>query len=366
MNRKDCFQNPGGDTIQMIKTKEYLEKNFPHLKISYGFNEKDIIEFNPEIIHIFNIQTFEETYNYIQMAKKNSNKIALSPIYWQKGDVFYVTKLYKLNIGINSITSHLAFLGRKIWSIYESLNVKMKNKIKYILQNSDILLPNSMEELEIIEYCFKVRKNYKIVYNSVDSKFLIFQKRDNQKDYINILTVGRIEPCKNQISTLKAINNLSRSYKALKFKYTIVGRISDDLYAQELYRLTNESKSENLTVILKNEIPHEKLVEEYLSSDIHILASFRESPGLTSLEALACGCKIIISQYPFSPVKTYFEPYIDKYAFTVNPYSVQSITEALNKAINYHNDNYINYDWKFTWDTSAHQTFEAYKLITSN
>ena len=27
-NRKDCFEKPGGDTVQMMKTKEYLEKQF--------------------------------------------------------------------------------------------------------------------------------------------------------------------------------------------------------------------------------------------------------------------------------------------------------------------------------------------------
>ena len=28
-NRKDCFDKPGGDTVQMMKTKEYLEKHYP-------------------------------------------------------------------------------------------------------------------------------------------------------------------------------------------------------------------------------------------------------------------------------------------------------------------------------------------------
>ena len=36
-NRKNCFEIRGGDTVQMEKTKEYLEKMYDDIVISYAF-----------------------------------------------------------------------------------------------------------------------------------------------------------------------------------------------------------------------------------------------------------------------------------------------------------------------------------------
>lgn len=38
--RNDALTHRGGDTVQMLKTKEFLEKNFP-VKIEIALNETD-------------------------------------------------------------------------------------------------------------------------------------------------------------------------------------------------------------------------------------------------------------------------------------------------------------------------------------
>ena len=83
VNRKDCFINRGGDTVQMEKTKAFLEKLYD-VEINYCLSIDEILENNDaQIVHIFNIQNSNETLEYVNAAKEKNKKIILSSIYYQ-------------------------------------------------------------------------------------------------------------------------------------------------------------------------------------------------------------------------------------------------------------------------------------------
>jgi len=369
MNRKDCFAKPGGDTVQMIKTKEYLEKLY-NLSINFGFSEEDIVRYDPDIVHIFNIQTYNESEYYVRNAKKYKKRIVLSPIYWDLYDSIYVTAMFsRLKITSSSILLIFRNVGKNLIKFYNDIFQKNKRlKIKYILDNSDILLPNSQEECQIISDEFGFKGSYKVVYNGVDNFFCKKQrKRELNKKVINILTVGRIEVTKNQLNILKAIVGVKNNYNDKIINYTMIGRgVPEYISKIYSYYYNNKLKEKGINIIIKEEVEHSKIIEEYLKADIHILASFRESPGLASLEALTTDCKIIVSNSPFSPIHTYFEHYPNS-VFTCNPYKIASIQKAILKAIEaLKKNNNMEIDFfPFTWDVAAKQTYEAYNAIYS-
>ena len=77
-SRTNLFDAPGGDLVQMLKTKEFLEKQGIHVDIS--------LEFEPnldgyDLVHLFNLMEPQDIYRQMKNAKKQNKKIALSTIY---------------------------------------------------------------------------------------------------------------------------------------------------------------------------------------------------------------------------------------------------------------------------------------------
>ena len=75
VNQHIELKQNGGDMVQIINTKKYLEKEFgvevtlcESLKMEKYFEENDFI-------HIFNIQTIDYTYKALKIAKKYNKKV---------------------------------------------------------------------------------------------------------------------------------------------------------------------------------------------------------------------------------------------------------------------------------------------------
>lgn len=91
--RHDALSHRGGDTVQMLKTKEFLEKSFP-VTIELALNESDFIKHSDaDLVHVFNIQTIDETLKYVELCQKYNKKFALSTIYWDLSHFIFNTFL---------------------------------------------------------------------------------------------------------------------------------------------------------------------------------------------------------------------------------------------------------------------------------
>ena len=77
-SRVNLFSVSGGDTIQVLKTKEYLCRLGIDTDISTEL-EPDVSYY--DIVHLFNIIRPQEIYLQALNAKKLRKKIVLSPVY---------------------------------------------------------------------------------------------------------------------------------------------------------------------------------------------------------------------------------------------------------------------------------------------
>ena len=68
----------GGDTVQIEKTKEQLEKLGVEVDISLEL-EPDLSAY--DLVHLTNVTRIQETYVQMQNAKKQGKKVALSTIF---------------------------------------------------------------------------------------------------------------------------------------------------------------------------------------------------------------------------------------------------------------------------------------------
>ena len=382
-NRSNCLSSPGGDTVQMLKTIEYLEKNH-NVNTKICLKPEQIInDINSNIVHIFNIQTIDETLDYIDASKLAGKKIALSTIYWDLSHHVYMHKMFQIT---NKV------IGKKHSNIFKNMFFDLtyfrtffkshKNKDSYAtklyidkrkraLLEADILLPNSLEELEVLSKEFKIdlselyRKSV-IIPNAVDINQNLTKNtnHDGEKDSLKVkgeyvLEVGRLEVNKNQYNVVKAL------YNRPEIPIVFIGRINDNKIDYEYFNKLKDLSEKRGNVFFIDQIPQEEVFEYYKHAKVHVLPSFRESPGLSSLEALYFGCEIVTSSKEFCPVDYY--KFNDK-AHICNPYSVNSIRNAILDAFDnpknkIHDEEYFEL---FSYERVSNLTFEAYKKITSH
>lgn len=107
----------------------------------------------------------------------------------------------------------------------------------------------------------------------------IFQKKHGLKNFI--LCIAAIAPRKSQIRIIRDLKDL---YTALIF----IG-IREGRYAKLC------KKEANNKVYFFGKMGHDELKDVCAAEKVHGLASFYETPGISSLEASLAGCIIVIT-----------------------------------------------------------------------
>ncbi len=367
-SRVSLFKVPGGDTIQMLKTKEYLEKLGIKVDISTEL-EPDLKEY--DLVHLFNIIRPQEVYLQANNAKKQGKQVILSPIY-----VSYIEYLRNDSVVFIKILSNLlkpsqieylkiiarAIINKEFHRGTQSLIIKGYRRLqKKILNLTDIMLPNSQSEIN------RLRKDIGInipdnriikVPNAIDreifnyNNIFNFKIPDNLMKYKNcILCVARIEGRKNQLNLVKAVNNLPN-------KVVLIGKPAPNHI--KYYKKIKQEAGDN--VIFIGEIKHEDLPLYYFLAKVHVLPSWFETTGLSSLEAAAMGCNIVITK------KGDTEEYFKDYAFYCEPDNIYSIRDAIINAYNTSlNENFREYVLQnYTWEKTAQKTLKAYEKLLNN
>lgn len=340
--REDYAINRGGDTFQMLKTKEYLEKYEDIGEIRVVTTPNELIG-KIDILHVFNLQTTQLTYSLIRKAKEMQAKVVLSPIIWKFGDSCYVNKMMR-------ITNNFKLTCRmhKMSILFEWYATQKNARIKKeILRMADVVAPNSMEESEILRQQYKVDFVTTIVPNCIDKEISEGKTKNERKA---ILQIGRIEPTKNQMAVLLAMMN----HKEIPLYF--IGKQNKEklFYINKLKKLAIERGN----TFFIEELSQGELVKYYENSKVHVLPSFRESPGLVTLEALFYGCNIVFSNERYCPIKYYR---LDKYGAECDPYSIKSVEQAiLQEYVNEQPNISAEYFKIFNYENAAKITHDIY------
>ncbi len=357
--RTNLYDAPGGDMIQMLKTKEYLEKKNCLVDISLEF-EPDLT--NYDLVHLFNLMEPQDIYRQMLNAKKQNKQIALSTIYGlyteferkARGGMFQklanILSPYQICY-IKILVKHF-FERRMHIGVYKMIFKGYYGMMKEIVDNTAVFLPNSDSEMKRVAKEFAL-KDYKYISvpNAVDTKIFDDSIVQNEKflEFKNcILCVARIEGRKETL-------NLVKSVKHTNYKLVIVGKESKN---QKKY-VAKVKKAAGENVFFLGAIPHNELKQLYQVAKVHALVSWMETPGLSSLEAGVMGCNLVITKKG----DTY--DYFEDYAFYCEPNNVKSIKRAIDLAYN----NPINDSLKkrilnnYTWDKTAESTLKGYEMM---
>lgn len=349
ISRSTLFSSPGGDTVQMLKTKEFLERNFN--VIIEVQPKSDAIDYkNFDLIHFFNIIRPNNILPFI----KSEIPYVVSPIFVDYSEYDQEVRggrLAKISYFLgNDKTEYIKSIVRWIinsehpGSFYYLIRGYRKS-IQKVLKNCSALLPNSESELKRLKSDYVFNCEVDIVPNAVDTTFF---KEKIGKEKKGVLCVARIEGRKNQLNLIKAI-------KQTNLHLTIIGNASPNHI--EYYKACK--RESNNQILFIDHIDQAALLKHYQKARIHAMVSWFETTGLSSLEAAACGCNIVISD------KGDQVDYFNKEAFYADPGDVNSIKNALLKADKASKPEMLmqRINENYTWQKTAEQTFAAYKKI---
>jgi glycosyltransferase involved in cell wall biosynthesis len=349
----------GGDTVQLLKTKEFLERRYDiNVKILTDPKELDKTF---DIAHVFNLSTMKSSLSFVQKARKEDIKIVLSPIYWDYSyaEMHHFLKCfnYTLNPFTVMIGLFMSAACANILQIPKLISPLFRRYAKKMIRLSDVLLPNSIEEAENLVYFTKLNSQeilnkVHVIPNAVDCNDTgnnkdIFSIYNIPKEYI--LQVGRIEFVKNQLQTVKALKQNP------EVPIVFIGSDRDKKYVTVLKKVARKRGN----VFFIAEMPYEDVQFFYKHALLHVLPSLRESPGLVSLEALSNGCKIVVSNHDFTPYNTYFEGM----ASVCNPLSVNDLKDKILQELKIARntcENSKKVKLHFSWENTAIETYKAY------
>jgi glycosyltransferase involved in cell wall biosynthesis len=219
--------------------------------------------------------------------------------------------------------------------------------IRYILQNASVILPNSESEYRALKKVYGVDWPYLVVPNGIDPD-LFHNTGPLIKENDLVICAARIEGRKNQLSLIRALNQTA-------FRLVIAGKPAPNQLAY--YRQCRKEATGN--IVFADMLTQQELAGYYSRAKVHVLPSWFESCGLSSLEAGAMLCNIVITEKGFT------RDYFGEDAFYCDPADPGSIRSAIEKASQAPAPVKLQEKilQQFTWRQAAEITLIAYKGI---
>lgn len=316
--RSTLYRVRGGDTVQVTETARALAGEGIMVDIRLTGDTIDYREY--DLLHFFNITRPADMLVHIKRSRK---PFVVTPI-WIDYSIYdkhqrtgLSGSLFRL-LGPNQV-EYIKTMGRFLSGrdTLASMAFAWKGQarsIREILRSTACLLVNSENEYRDIVSRYTTQPAYAIVPNGVNDN--VYMQHDaKEKEENLVLCAARIEGIKNQYNLVRALNNT-------RFKLVLAG---DPAPGQQAYfEKCRKIAAENIS--FTGHLSINELLSYYARAKVHVLPSWFELCGLSSLEAAAMGCSVVIS--PNGYAKDYFKDA----AFYCDPADPASILRAVEQA----------------------------------
>jgi glycosyltransferase involved in cell wall biosynthesis len=228
----------------------------------------------------------------------------------------------------------------------------------FTIKNSRMIITSTKimtSEMKKYLSIFHWNKSIKIIPMSYDTSFI--NKKSVRRKYI--LAMGDFAPRKNILNVIFAFNNLP---DRLKKNYSLKIVVSTKKVADK-FRKTIDNYGFKSNIEILDHVSNIQLVNLYNKALVFIYASIYEGFGIPILEAMACGCPVITSNYGAMKETS------GGAAVLVNPLSVAQLSSAILKVVkNKKLRTKISIQGlirsaQYSWENTARKTIEVYKQV---
>jgi len=172
-----------------------------------------------------------------------------------------------------------------------------------------------------------------------------------------ILSVGDLQPRKNQIGLIRAFARMVKAFPQLKQHLVLAGK--ETWFADQVHRAARDSGVAD-RIRFFGFVSDQDLLQLYNGCDLFVFPSFYEGFGLPALEAMACGRAVICSHTSALP------EVVDGAAILFDPYSTDEIVRAITDLLL---DSELRQRYErlglqraahFSWQKTAQRTLEVF------
>lgn len=344
---KDSKKTEQLEQLQIFRFQYFLKKH-QHLTASNGILEGlKRNNFNYLLLPFF---FCSQIYSIIKLIKKE--QYDLIHIHWliPQGISYFIAKQVLKNLPF-IVTSH----GSDINRLNHPLLVKLKYKI---IKEASYFVTVSLSLKKICQTIYGISKSkIKTIPTGINEQIFVNLNKPRKNDF---LFIGRLIDSKGILFLLECMKALSQQGRT-SWTLSIVGH---GTLEKNIIQFIRENKLEN-NISLLGSIEHNKLNQIYNQHKIFIApALIPEGLGLTTIEAMACGCIPIVTDIPalnevvINNYSGYTFPKKNKEALmTIMQYSLENYSQLQHITINAQ----AEVSKKYTWKAISHQYSNLYK-----
>lgn len=330
-----AFQNVGGGEVQLMMTREYLEKSGQRVDLFDPWKSR--VE-DYDLIHVFS--SVKDCLPLVRIAKSRGVKVVTSPVLWSDWRRALFAEGLRQKVDL-----FLRHSSKALWPSFPSAR-------RSLLLASDLLFPNSETEKKHIARLFAVpASKLRVVPNGVERRFAeadpaLFRARYGDGPFV--LGVGRLEPRKNQLNLIKGLKDAG--HKLLLIGSPVTG--------YEGYARACEEAGKGFVTFLPT-VRHDDplLASAYAACSAFVLQGWFETPGLAALEAALAGARLAVTSG--GSTREYFGGKVEY----LDPSSPADIRRAVAAALRRPADASLK-DLilaRYTWEAVARETLAGYK-----
>jgi glycosyltransferase involved in cell wall biosynthesis len=292
--RPDRDSVSGGDLVQIAQTAAGLANRDVEARLASSVDDFDLPRF--DLIHCFHLPAVST--EIFRRLRACGARLVLSPVFWDTTALWFdrASREKRRWRRVRAMVGEGA--GRRLFVAWQ--HAKRHRSPEWaqqreILEHVDLILPNSWIELEHLARYFKLdygrlKQRARAVPNGVDDTMFTnpaptgseFRIRYGLTEFV--VEVARIEPAKGQLELIEATQRLN-------LPLVLIGQESP--YEPEYVAQCREAGARRGNTFFLGKLPQAELVGAYKAARVHVLPSWRETPGLATLEAAAAGCKVV-------------------------------------------------------------------------